>query len=103
MMTAKIHAKDGDWSRAKQVLASNSTKVPGDQAVNDILYVRGDGFACTCEGSLLESGTPDMLAPSSSKFPQLNVLSTSPRRAFVLHAGCSLFKARHSKEGRALV
>jgi hypothetical protein len=84
MMTAKIHAKDGD--RAKQVLASNSTNVPGDQTVNDILYVPGDGFACTCEGSLLENGTPDMLAPSSSKFPLLNVLSTSPRRAFVLHA-----------------
>jgi DnaJ homolog subfamily C member 3 len=38
MMTAKIHTKDGDWSRAKQVLASYSTKLPGDQAANDMLY-----------------------------------------------------------------
>jgi DnaJ family protein C protein 3 len=48
----------------------------------------GDGFALTFDVSLLENGTPDMLAPSSSKLPPPNVLSTSPRRAFILHAAC---------------
>jgi DnaJ family protein C protein 3 len=37
-MPAKIHTKDDDWSRAKQVLASYSMQVPGDQVVNDMLY-----------------------------------------------------------------
>ncbi|KAJ8591903.1 hypothetical protein M405DRAFT_840225, partial [Rhizopogon salebrosus TDB-379] len=188
MMTAKIHTKDGDWSRAKQVLASYSTKLPGDQAANDMLYdiseaetaaskagkarraqlwtvcseaatqalrvashsfelrqtradcnlasgdvqgavldltlaksldkgfskltklmeandwkgvlkhivgsakdFPGDGFALTFDVSLLENGTPDMLAPSSSKLPPPNVLSTSPRRAFILHAACRAY------------
>jgi DnaJ family protein C protein 3 len=51
----------------------------------------GDGFARTFEASLLENGTPDMLAPSSSKLPLPNVLSTSPRRAFILHAACRAY------------
>jgi DnaJ family protein C protein 3 len=37
MMMAKIHTKDGDWARAKNVLATYSTKLPADQAANDIL------------------------------------------------------------------
>jgi DnaJ family protein C protein 3 len=32
-----------------------------------------------------------MLAPSSSKLPLPNVLSTSPRRAFILHAACRAY------------
>jgi DnaJ family protein C protein 3 len=51
----------------------------------------GDGFARTFEASLLENGTPDMLAPSSLKLPLPNVLSTSPRRAFILHAACRAY------------
>lgn len=48
----------------------------------------GDGFARTFQDALLENGTPDMLIPSSSKLPLPNIFSSSPRRAFILHATC---------------
>lgn len=37
MMMAKIHTKEGDWARAKELLATYTTKVAGDQAANDML------------------------------------------------------------------
>ncbi|KAG0698939.1 hypothetical protein DFH29DRAFT_990946 [Suillus ampliporus] len=38
MMMAKIHTKDGDWARAKELLGTYNMKVTGDQAANDMLH-----------------------------------------------------------------
>jgi len=62
--------------------------------------IPGDGFARTFQYALLENGTPDMLAPPSSKLPLPNVLSSSPRRAFILHAACRAYlKLNNPKKG----
>jgi DnaJ family protein C protein 3 len=37
MMMAKIHTKEGDWARAKELLATYNMKVIGDEAANDML------------------------------------------------------------------
>lgn len=37
MMTAKIHTKEGEWARAKELLATYNMKVAGDQSANDML------------------------------------------------------------------
>lgn len=37
MMMAKIHTKEGEWARAKELLATYNMKVAGDQSANDML------------------------------------------------------------------
>jgi DnaJ homolog subfamily C member 3 len=82
---------DKGFSKLTKLMEANDWKGVLEHIVGSAKDVPGDGFARTFKASLLENGTPDMLAPSSSKLPLPNVLSTSPRRAFILHAACRAY------------
>jgi DnaJ family protein C protein 3 len=91
---------DKGFSKLTKLMEANDWKGVLKHVVGSAKDFPGDGFARTFEASLLENGTPDMLAPSSSKLPLPNVLSTSPRRAFILHAACRAYlKLNVSKKG----
>jgi DnaJ family protein C protein 3 len=82
---------DKGFSKLTKLMEANDWKGVLKHVVGSAKDFPGDGFARTFEASLLENGTPDMLVPSSSKLPLPNVLSTSPRRAFILHAACRAY------------
>lgn len=43
LMKAKIHAKDGQWSEARDALKRYTSKVKGDQTASELLYAVSEG------------------------------------------------------------
>ncbi|OJA12494.1 hypothetical protein AZE42_11885 [Rhizopogon vesiculosus] len=91
---------DKGFSKLTKLLEANDWKGALKHVVGTAKDFPGDGFAYTFQDTLLENGTPDMLAPSLSKLPLPNVLSSSPRRALILHAACRAYlKLNNAKKG----